>query len=266
MTIQILRGQPIGTIYSLTDPLTRTVFYIGRTFCSLEDRLQLHIIDAKKEKSEKDKFINLLLQQSIKPIIEPIETVVGSIKEISPHLNKLERKWAIHFNEQNPLLNVFFCKKPTKPISPESPAQIKVPLEQNRIRKAPAYIMSCILCNSKFPATRSDAQLCSAKCRQQFKRKGSKLRRQTEPSKSMPPALQVKIAENNKPANKAGILKERNFLIPIKTENPFGRDEVTYEEFHENIAGQHKKAEIPYPKDWDSLGRLAKMKWLTANR
>ncbi len=65
----------------------------------------------------------------------------------------------------------------------------------------------CINCDKAFKAKRSDAQLCSAKCRQQFKRKGNKLRGQTAPFKGIIPSIE----DNRAPVN---ILAP---YVPLKT-------------------------------------------------
>lgn len=85
--------------------------------------------------------------------------------------------------------------------------------------------------------------------------------------------LSARIAENNKPENKARILKERNTLTPLEWElNEYGvsdnppSEETDRTVIFEPSIGKVTITEPAYPKDWDTMGRIDKMKWLTANR
>ncbi len=74
----IVGFQSIQTIYTLSHPITKSVFYVGVTQRELSDRLLYHIRSAKSEPGSfrKNNFIRELLNIGLTPIIEPIETVV----------------------------------------------------------------------------------------------------------------------------------------------------------------------------------------------
>lgn len=61
-------------IYTLTDPQTKTIRYIGKTN-NLKNRLKTHICEAKKGKTHKNNWINLLTTNNLKPIIEILDIV-----------------------------------------------------------------------------------------------------------------------------------------------------------------------------------------------
>jgi hypothetical protein len=63
----------IYNIYSLKDPNTLEIKYIGCTTIKLNLRLSQHIWDAKNKNSKKSKWLQELLLQNLKPIIELIE-------------------------------------------------------------------------------------------------------------------------------------------------------------------------------------------------
>lgn len=62
-------------IYSLIDPVTGQVRYIGKTSIKLEYRLQKHIKFAEKSKLHVSNWINKLLKDNLKPIIELVDEV-----------------------------------------------------------------------------------------------------------------------------------------------------------------------------------------------
>ena len=41
---------------------------------------------------------------------------------------------------------------------------------------------------------------------------------------------------------------------------------VSHDEFHENIIGQYQKSETAYPSNWNELGKVAKLQWLTEHK
>jgi group I intron endonuclease len=63
-------------IYSLNDPITGEVRYIGLTFNSLKQRLKSHC--SEKSKTHKCNWINNLREKGLKPIIELIEENISS--------------------------------------------------------------------------------------------------------------------------------------------------------------------------------------------
>ena len=61
-------------IYVLECPITNEVRYIGKTI-NLLDRLRGHIKTSKKLKTHKDKWVNNLINEGLKPIIKEIDYV-----------------------------------------------------------------------------------------------------------------------------------------------------------------------------------------------
>lgn len=134
----------------------------------------------------------------------------------------------------------------------------------------------CLNCDKEFEAKRSDAQLCSANCRQQFKRNGNKLRGQIEPNADPMPAI----------AEGTALAKPEPMQEPVKAEYVPSIFEETISILEDVELAKRKieqlkthaihpkpakrididKIDTPFPKDWDTLGRIDKLKWLTANR
>ncbi len=63
-------------IYTLLDPNTKQIRYVGKTCQKLQVRLNRHIRDAKNKKNHKDCWIFSLLKKNQKPIIESLEEVI----------------------------------------------------------------------------------------------------------------------------------------------------------------------------------------------
>lgn len=64
-------------IYKLIDPVTNEVRYIGRTKNSLKLRLSGHIFKSKNKKTHKDCWIQKLVKNKLRPIIEHICFIEG---------------------------------------------------------------------------------------------------------------------------------------------------------------------------------------------
>ncbi|MFA6321800.1 MAG: GIY-YIG nuclease family protein [Candidatus Omnitrophota bacterium] len=63
-------------IYTLSDPITGDIRYVGKTVCDLIDRLYLHLYFAKKgNKTHRCNWIRSLLRFDIIPLIEEIERI-----------------------------------------------------------------------------------------------------------------------------------------------------------------------------------------------
>jgi group I intron endonuclease len=63
-------------IYTLTDPLTNQVRYVGKTSKSLDERLAYHFYDLKRGKNKhKINWFNKLIDLGLKPIIEIVDEV-----------------------------------------------------------------------------------------------------------------------------------------------------------------------------------------------
>ena len=73
-------------IYTLADPIAGDIRYVGMTTASLSERLHNHIKSVKyrkrPSKNGKQRWIEQLIKQGLKPIIEEIETVEGNVHEI----------------------------------------------------------------------------------------------------------------------------------------------------------------------------------------
>lgn len=69
----------IVTIYSLQDPITNEIKYIGRTKNDLKSRLRGHLAKAKANtfKTKKDNWILKLYNKDLRPIINPILYIEG---------------------------------------------------------------------------------------------------------------------------------------------------------------------------------------------
>jgi group I intron endonuclease len=68
------------TIYKLIDPITNEIRYIGLTFNDLKQRLKSHC--SEKSKSHKSNWVQSLITQGLKPIIESIEDNILSYDEV----------------------------------------------------------------------------------------------------------------------------------------------------------------------------------------
>lgn len=66
-------------IYTLTDPITNQVRYVGKTIQSLEIRRNRHIQDSKRKFNHRACWIRGLLKQGKKPIIELLEEVSDDV-------------------------------------------------------------------------------------------------------------------------------------------------------------------------------------------
>lgn len=66
-------------IYTLSDPITGEVRYVGKTIKKLRDRLKIHIWIARHgNKTHRCAWIRKLLEQAVEPVITQIEMVEGA--------------------------------------------------------------------------------------------------------------------------------------------------------------------------------------------
>ena len=64
-------------IYTLSDPISGEIKYVGQTSKTLSERMKTHLSDAKHKKANKRiTWINSLLKKDLKPIIDIIDEVV----------------------------------------------------------------------------------------------------------------------------------------------------------------------------------------------
>jgi len=64
-------------IYTLEDPITKVVRYIGKTEQSLSKRLVKHVHDSKKKTSHRNNWITSLVKQGLRPTITLLEEVTS---------------------------------------------------------------------------------------------------------------------------------------------------------------------------------------------
>jgi len=115
----------------------------------------------------------------------------------------------------------------------------------------------CINCDKEFEAKRSDAQLCSARCRQQARRKGVKLRGLSPPAsrgdeKSNP-------VEKDLPAPLSSV-PDKELLLPGdlgQVRTPAGVHDVQ-QAFFGNDGSVRLTVGPSYPSDYSGLLRVAK--------
>lgn len=95
-------------IYSMTDPRTKKVRYIGKTSV-LNDRSKNHLLYKSKNK-EMGKWIKSLLRSGAKPIINVLEKV-----DDFDDANKIEKKWIEKYIKDGaPLVNLCHVKSKRK--------------------------------------------------------------------------------------------------------------------------------------------------------
>lgn len=117
-------------IYTLTNPITNTVFYVGRTISPLKYRLRDHIQESKsKVKSKKNALIGLLATFGKTPIIEEIETIECNLASDEILANDIENYWIQQFTAWGfPLCNahgvrIIYKNKPLLKLHTKPPNQ-----------------------------------------------------------------------------------------------------------------------------------------------
>lgn len=90
-------------IYTLTDPRTDLVFYVGMVDSTLNSRLSQHVGDCQILRTEKDKFIFQMIKEGFAPVISLIEEVSENRKQALSE----EQKWIFYYlNRGYNLLNI----------------------------------------------------------------------------------------------------------------------------------------------------------------
>lgn len=85
-------------IYTLTNPIDGNVFYIGRTFLSLELRLKGHLgRESLSYFSKKNIIMQEILENNLKPIIEEVESYICTNANEEVFVNKMEEYYIIQF-------------------------------------------------------------------------------------------------------------------------------------------------------------------------
>jgi hypothetical protein len=101
-------------IYCLKNPISNEIFYIGQTMKDLEERLDGHISD-KDTNKPKCEYIQNLISQGNRPIIEAIETIKGTCYIDKMAVNEREIYWIKHYKAIGcNLLNIAATKPETK--------------------------------------------------------------------------------------------------------------------------------------------------------
>lgn len=85
------------SIYMLKDPRTGKVRYIGKTICTLQKRLSEHINC--KSQDHRGRWIQSLLKQNLKPLIEEIEKCTDS------EWPEREKVWIAYYKKVSDLTN-----------------------------------------------------------------------------------------------------------------------------------------------------------------
>lgn len=89
------------TIYSLADPLTGQIRYVGITICSIKKRFGEHISRAKGQgRTHRDCWIKSLLAKGLLPIIAALEQGIGD------QWQDRERHWIAELRKTNDLVNL----------------------------------------------------------------------------------------------------------------------------------------------------------------
>ena len=79
------------TIYTLEDPTTKVVRYIGKTEESLSKRLTKHVYDSKRKISHRNNWISSLVKQGLRPTITLLEEVTSERWQLE------EKYWIAQF-------------------------------------------------------------------------------------------------------------------------------------------------------------------------
>lgn len=89
----------IYKLYTLRNPFTKEVFYVGQTKMSLSTRLSGHISGSESNKAKND-YIQSIVDQNEKPIIEEIETIAGTCYIDKLFVNDREIFWVKYYKSR----------------------------------------------------------------------------------------------------------------------------------------------------------------------
>ena len=84
-------------IYTLTNPLTNEIFYVGQTVNDLSDRLAGHISETGGSNREKILYIKTILEQGQRPIIQEIEAIHVRCYIDKASVNERESYWIKYY-------------------------------------------------------------------------------------------------------------------------------------------------------------------------
>lgn len=86
----------IYRIYILINPFTTEIFYVGQTMKELEIRLSGHLADSDSNKP-KQEYIQNIVKQGGKPIIESIEAIKGTCYLDKMAVDEREKYWIRYY-------------------------------------------------------------------------------------------------------------------------------------------------------------------------
>ncbi len=102
------------SIYTLSNPITNAVFYVGKTV-NIKTRFKSHLNIKDADNSMKNQIIEFILHNSAMPIIEEIDYVDCVYREDEDRVNELEVYWIWQFKEWGfDLCNVDILKRKVK--------------------------------------------------------------------------------------------------------------------------------------------------------
>jgi len=84
-------------IYTLTNPISNEIFYVGQTILSLQERLSGHISQTGASNRDKINYIKEILNQGEKPIIKEVETIHTKCYIDKASVNERENYWIKYY-------------------------------------------------------------------------------------------------------------------------------------------------------------------------
>ena len=89
------------TIYTLSDPRSGEVRYVGKTINTLSKRLSQHICQAKRTQGHKACWVRSLLAEGVTPVIKYVDEIEGTVE----HGDWLESQWCLILGASGRLTN-----------------------------------------------------------------------------------------------------------------------------------------------------------------
>jgi hypothetical protein len=93
----------VWRIYTLSDPRTDEVRYVGKTFMKLSNRLANHVFDTKNN-THRTNWIQSLLREGVRPAIHAVESGVGE-----DTWQEAEIRWIAHYGYGTPDCRLVNC-------------------------------------------------------------------------------------------------------------------------------------------------------------
>lgn len=89
-------------IYTLIDPITKEIRYVGKTEVSLKRRLSLHLADARsgKYRHHNSNWLKSLLDVGLKPIIEEIDSTLDDWEWLEQYWISQIKTWGFKLTNQ----------------------------------------------------------------------------------------------------------------------------------------------------------------------